>query len=196
MAFTSRAADMRRNRQPPPGAVMVFVYKPAQRLSPKGGKQMTDNLYTLLNNDAKRWWYHRQLREQGQAAEARKRERDSIREHIKVLKTAVFATVGRGGWSIYYVWDYTHSKDHLSKLCGYGDTSEPMIQACIMLDIPVCNSITISDDNIYETIRFPLPAHPENSMLGNPDAYHSLDYAPFSDVFAMYKKIGAEVYNL
>lgn len=46
-------------------------------------------IYNILNTDAKRWWYHRQLRDQGNDKEARKRERQTIRQDIQKLRSAL-----------------------------------------------------------------------------------------------------------
>jgi hypothetical protein len=44
------------------------------------------SVYSLLNHDARTWWFHQQLRKQGQAAEARRRERQSIRSNVRHLR--------------------------------------------------------------------------------------------------------------
>ena len=43
-------------------------------------------VYRLLNADAQEWWYHQKLRAAGQAEEARKRERQSIRSAASQLR--------------------------------------------------------------------------------------------------------------
>ena len=40
----------------------------------------------LLRADAKSWWYHKQLRERGNIAEAIKREHESMRSTIKLMR--------------------------------------------------------------------------------------------------------------
>lgn len=46
------------------------------------------NLYRAIRDDARQWWYHAQLRQQGQVEEARKREIKSTRETIRNLRRA------------------------------------------------------------------------------------------------------------
>ena len=45
-------------------------------------------VYSVLNQDAKRWWYNIKLRREGRTEEARKRERDSIRDDVLRLRSA------------------------------------------------------------------------------------------------------------
>jgi hypothetical protein len=108
----------------------------------------------------------------------------------------VFATVGRGGWSVSFVSAGYGGIDHLSRLEGYGRIDEPMLQACIMLGVPVCDTTTIPDDDIILTLYFPMPAHPDSTILGDPDNYGMLDYAPFTTWFRLCQKIGATLYNM
>ena len=46
---------------------------------------MQTTLLKLLRSDARGWWYHRQLRERGQTAEAIKLEHQSIRSSLRTL---------------------------------------------------------------------------------------------------------------
>lgn len=149
---------------------------------------MTQSLYAILDQDARQWWYHQDLRKAGKATEARKRERDSILSHVKTLRQALqnggYASVGRGGWSIHI------SDGH--KLQGYGQTDEPMIQAAILVGLPVVDSTTISGDDIFETIRMPMVGISHHDQ----PPYRSLDYAPLKVVAKMYQDLGATIYNL
>lgn len=148
-----------------------------------------NEIYQLLNRDAKAWWYNKELRKRGEVKEARKRERESILSHVEILRNAYFATVGRGGWTI----RYNHPGYLSSELKGYGDVTENIIQCAILLGIPVCDSTTISDDDIYDVVRFPMPA-PEDQCDKPP--YGSFSRAPITHVFKLYKNLGAMVYNL
>ncbi len=48
-------------------------------------------IYALLNKEAKSWWYFKRLREWGRTAEAREKERESIRNCIKNVRTAAIS---------------------------------------------------------------------------------------------------------
>jgi hypothetical protein len=71
---------------------------------------------------------------------------------------------------------------------------EPMMRACVLVGIPVCDSSTISDDDIYKVIKFPMPSvHPDPRPVNG--EYRSMDYAPVMYVFTLYEALGATVYN-
>ncbi|MEA3376727.1 MAG: hypothetical protein U9R72_11100, partial [Chloroflexota bacterium] len=55
----------------------------------------------LLFQDARSWWYHRCLREQGMVADARRRERHAVCRHVDDLRQATMLHVGAGGWTLY-----------------------------------------------------------------------------------------------
>lgn len=57
-------------------------------------------IYKLLNREAKNWWYFRQLRQQGNDKEARKRERQSILNAVKTLRNAKRLELRGARWSI------------------------------------------------------------------------------------------------
>ena len=154
---------------------------------------MRTQLYGILNDDAKAWWYHVKLRGDGDVIEARRRERRSILDKVSSLREALdnggFLSIGRGGWSL------NMSRHH--RLSGYDrDVNFPIAQACMLLGIPILDSTTIPDERILETIRMPMPA-PEGEADAEPEGgYHSLSLAPFSVVARMYAAIGATVYNI
>ena len=154
---------------------------------------MRTQLYGILNADAKNWWYHAKLREDGDVEEARKRERQSILSKASSLREVVsnggFLTIGRGGWSL------NMSRHH--RLSGYdGGIDFPIAQACVLLGIPILDSTTIPDERILETLRLPMPV-PEGEEDAEPEGgYHSFSLAPFSVVARMYAALGATVYNI
>jgi hypothetical protein len=49
---------------------------------------MKNTVYGILDESARKWWYHAQLRKQGQVVEARAKERASIRSNIAKLREA------------------------------------------------------------------------------------------------------------
>lgn len=146
------------------------------------------SIYSILNTRARAWWYHRRLRGQGQAAEARRRERASIRERARDLKEAQrnggFVTIGRGGWTLRIERNHT--------LQGYGDMTDAIPQCARRLGLPIVDSTTIPDELIARTIVLPMP------QIGAPPRpeYGALDYAPLEVVARMYRDLGATVYNL
>jgi hypothetical protein len=154
---------------------------------------MKQSVYSLLDRDARGWWYHRQLRDQGKPEEARQLERRSIRDHVKTLRSAYYASVGRGGWSIHcHKVTSANGLTSQSTLEGYGDASDGMIKACIVLGLPVVDTTTISDEAIYDTISIPLVAIDRPC---DPEPYHGMSYAPLEYVISAYRKLGATVYN-
>jgi len=145
------------------------------------------SLYNLLDTKARLWWYNIELRGRGNVDEARKRERASIRQSIRVLRQALanggYCQVGRGGWVLYYterLW-----LEH----CG-GINAE-MVQACIKVGVPVINTLTISDRDISETIGLSMI---HLGKCGNPP-YNSMSYAPLAYVLPLYRALGATIYN-
>ena len=152
---------------------------------------MSDSIYKILDDAARSWWYHRQLREQGKHEEARVLERKSIMSRVYILRKCLenggFATVDRGGITIHYS---THGRLEICSL----DVQHPMVCCCIQLGVPVCDSTTILDDLIIKTIRFPMASlNPDPERVGG---YGSTSYAPIEHVFRLYQELGATIYNL
>lgn len=52
-----------------------------------------ESVYSILDNEAREWWYHAKLRAEGNPREARRRERDSILRNVQTLRTAYLAVV-------------------------------------------------------------------------------------------------------
>lgn len=82
------------------------------------------SLYSILNGKAKNWWNNRRLRECGQADEARRLERESIRSAIQTLRTAELFRVTDKGFSVECGKVTAAGYDTYSTLSGYGDGSE------------------------------------------------------------------------
>ncbi len=149
---------------------------------------MPTTIYGILDQAARAWWYHRQLRAQGRADEARRRERESIHARVSSLNQARanggFVTMGRGGWTLHI------ERNH--KLQGYGDLSDPVPQCAWLLGLPVLDSTTIPDEKIHLTIPLPFP-----QVGAIPRAeYGSFDAAPIEVVAWMYVDLGATVRNV
>jgi len=150
-----------------------------------------DSVYKILDNAARAWWYHRQLRERGEHEEARALERKSILGHVQTLRQCLenkgFATVGRGGWTIHY------NKWGTLSHC-YPGVDRPMIRCCLRLGIPVCDSTMLPGNLIGKVVGVPMA-----SIDPDPEpvtGYHSFSYAPVEYVFRLYEELGATVYNL
>lgn len=62
---------------------------PAEEMRDAGAPALLDGprtVYGLLDAEARAWWYHATLRAQGNEAEARRRERASIRDSVAMLR--------------------------------------------------------------------------------------------------------------
>ena len=90
------------------------------------------NVYSLLNEDSKTWWYHRQLRRMRQDKKARKLERQSIRNKVRVfretLKHEGFLLILSENRFVLYI-------SPLHTLSGYHE--ELIKLCCYRLKIPV-----------------------------------------------------------
>ena len=151
----------------------------------------TESIYKILDDSARSWWYHRQLREQGKHQEARRCERRAILDKVRVLRECLensgYAMNSRHGWRIHY-------KEWANLSHCYPGLDQPMMRCCLKLGIPVCDTTTVPESNVIDIIRLPM-ASP------NPDpepesGYGSMSFAPVSYVFGLYQKLGATIYNL
>lgn len=144
-------------------------------------------LSDLLLEKAKDWWYYKHLRDQGHIQEAMAKERRSILSTLRNLKDAKanggFCTVGRGGWTLYPRPGVTVSN------CGGMESEYP--QACLLMGIPLINSLTIPDSKIFKILSFPIP-----SLRPNCPPWGSMSFAPIEVVAALYKSLGATIYNI
>ncbi len=151
---------------------------------------MRAKLYSILNNRTKRWWYHRQLRERGQMAEARRRERAQIRDDVVRLR----ATLERGGFLINSWGGWTLHYGQRQRLQSWRPGLDgPIPQACLLLGIPVIDLTTIPEDRIREVLKLPSP-----DLLYDPEppgGYRSFHHAPFDYVARLYIKLGATLYQ-
>jgi hypothetical protein len=145
------------------------------------------SIYRILDESARSWWYHRDLRKAGNTREARKRERFSIRGHVRDLRRARddggYLSVGRGGWSLHYP---------NGTLSHYGGLDEPIPRCALALGIPVVDTTTIPDSKVYETITIPLAAIGREP---DPAPWGSCSYAPLTEVARRKAALGATLYN-
>jgi hypothetical protein len=130
---------------------------------------ITPDVLRLLFQSARRWWYHRRLRERGQKAEARQRERRSVREHVRCIREATVLHIGCGVWTLHrHGWAW---------LQGYGGLDNLVVQAALCAGIPAFDTTTVPDDRLITLLRGPSPAE---------DPLGALEYA---------RSLGARVYN-
>lgn len=143
----------------------------------------------ILRENARVWWYHQKLREQGDHEEARQREHQSVRHAIGALREAKknsgYLTMGHGGGSFMYA-------PHAS-ITSFGE-SAPYFPVAIRMGLLVIDVRTADFDKLSDvTIRGPLPAFPGQPHDAPP--YSSLSCAPLEYIVAQYRHIGATLYN-
>ena len=150
---------------------------------------MKTQLYSILNDRAKRWWYHRKLRRDGKVNEARRRERAQIRDDVRRLRAALecggFLINAWGGWTLHY-----GERQRLQSWRPGLDGAIP--QACLLLGIPVIDLTTIPEDRIHKVLSLPSP-----DLLHDPEpegGYRSYQHAPFEYVARLYIELGATLY--
>ena len=110
--------------------------------------KLCDSVYAILDKSARSWWYHAQLRKQGNAQEARKRERQSIRREAKMWREVK----ANGGYAV-----ALHNRHLLFIAPGHmqsGYSPEETIALCNILDVPV------------------LDRRKKDSILGMPTGFH------------------------
>jgi len=146
------------------------------------------NIFRLLRQHAKGWWYFKDLRSRGRHEEARAKEHKSTRSLIgqlrETIKNSGYLSIGRGGWTLHI--DDGHTLSH------YGGIAADIPQACNLLNIPIIDSTTIGDDLIVQTLSIPLVGIKRTDQA----PFHSMAYAPLKQVAQRYKNLGATVYNL
>ena len=103
----------------------------------------------LLFQSTRRWWYHRRLRKRGEVAEARRRERQSVRRHIECIEAATVLHVGCGVWTLY--------RRGWSWLQGYGGLDDLVVQAAICASAPTFDTTTVPDEETGTLLRGPYP---------------------------------------
>lgn len=143
--------------------------------------------YRLLRQHSRAWWYHKQLREQGNAAEARRRENASVRSNVKSLRETIanhgYLTLGRGGFSL-------HPNDN-TYISGYG-CDDGLARIALQLGIATIDSRSIPDSLIHQSIKLPLV----RLVSYDPAPWGGMSYAPLPVVAALYQRLGATIHNL
>jgi hypothetical protein len=144
-------------------------------------------LSDLLLEKAQNWWYHKQLRDQGNIEEADRRERLSILSTLRDLKDAKkndgWCSVGRGGWTL-------HPRAGTSVSC-FGGLDSEYPQACLIMGIQLIDTTTVPDSEIMKSCLFPMA-----SMIPDEPPWGSCSYAPVAVVAALYEVLGATLHNI
>lgn len=92
------------------------------------------SIYSILNNHAKSWWYHKKCREMGEVDAARKMERASIKKDLEMLRSIV----ENGGWISAGVGNHVcHYIDNNGNYCRVqGYDQDDMLEIARRLGIP------------------------------------------------------------
>ena len=151
-------------------------------------------IYSLLNADAKAWWYHKQLRDHGQHDEARAKERESIKRHAASLRNARYVSVGRGGHTVHERPVVTKHGSSTCRVQGYESSNGPTVQAAIRLGVPVIDTTTVSDRACYDLIALPMPA--ESDEKADSGELHGMSYCTLAYYAGLAAALGATVHNV
>jgi|CXWL01.1.fsa_nt_gi hypothetical protein len=127
-------------------------------------------VYKLLNQEAKNWWYHSDLRKQGQHDKARELERKSMKGTIETLRNVVkyggYLSLGRKAWSIEVnrhptSWSKADSPSYCTtSVQGYYGLNRSTHYEAIFhaLKLPIIDSRNIDDKQVWDLIAMPLIA--------------------------------------
>ncbi len=118
-------------------------------------------LYGLLDHEARRWWYHAELRAKGNATEARRRERRSILDHARMLRAARdnggVLTLKQGGFTLYF--------EANARLQGYD--CDHMAACARLARVPIIDMRTAPRANLVrETVSGPMISLSPNDWGG------------------------------
>lgn len=151
-------------------------------------------IYNAIRRDGKNWWYHKQLRSEGNIIEARKREHSSAKNSIQnirdVIATKGYFSIGPYGWSLNIGTVHTGTASCKTTVSGYGD-GEPYYSACLKYGVPIVDCRDTSLETRLQGIKIPLAA----IGIDTPDIapYSSLSRAPLAYVLDQYETIGYKV---
>lgn len=141
---------------------------------------MKTTLLRALRAEARAWWYHADLRRQGNLTEARVRENRSIRDDLKTIRTARFATIGHGGSTIFL--------DKQSRITAGWELNILKHLACPVVDL---RAIPMS-----ELIRFSVSGPMVNVDLTEDESpVHAFSFVTVETYIRLAKAAGAEVRN-
>ncbi len=155
------------------------------------------SLYSVLDEKARSWWYHKELREKGQVTEARKRERKAIRDSIRTIKLALenggYATISQSGGT------FTINYGDGCNVSGY---DESLVTSAWLAGIPVVDWRFV--ESSADIISMPMPCIGNSNIytdkmqddidrLGDdyPSAY---SYVPVHDYIQRAMQVGASLH--
>lgn len=144
------------------------------------------SVYALLDRSARRWWYFRRLREHGQHAEARAKERESVRHDVAMIRKALrdggHCTIGATG--------SVSITAHNQSLSGAGIS---LAMACINAGLLTIDCQTAD----FAALARVSISGPMCAVGEEPDAapYHALSYAPRDVWLAGYATAGCRIWN-
>jgi len=143
------------------------------------------NVFTAIRKDARDWWYHAKLRNEGKLKEARELENKSTRSDIDDIRKAYYVLISRGGHTIYI--------SNCKRVEGYKGINHPSIQFMIARGVAVIDLTTIRSRHYRQYARISdiavPPVLPDNKF--GTFNYESLEY-----VAGKYKEVGATIYNV
>lgn len=147
------------------------------------------SIYRSIRHEARSWWYHERLRDQGRTAEARRQEHRTARGAVRRIRQALdnggFAKSGRGGHSLHY------GRGH--QIQGLGPPEQPgELRAAILAGVPYIDTRAIPDLRIGWAALIPM-ADPGRA---DPAPWGSLSLAPLPVVARLYQALGARILNL
>ena len=139
-------------------------------------------IYRILNFGAKSWWAHKQLRDMGKIAEARREERRNILDDLKTVCSALYILVSHGRFVIV-------TGPH-STVSGYGEMEHPLVLACVLRGIP-CVEYSNLDRETSIILPVPSPTYPNRT-----GQIRLLDDVSFAIHAALANFAGAQLYNI
>lgn len=141
-----------------------------------------NTIYQMLDFNARSWWAHADLRKCGKVIEARKAERQSIKNDLETVRKAQYILVSNGRWVIV--------TGRHSNVSGYGWLNDPLILACILRGVPC---VDYSEIDRETGIILPVPGPDFPARTGR---IGMLDDVSFSVHAAISKFAGATLYNI
>lgn len=153
----------------------------------------------LLRDDAESWWYHKQLRKEGDVAEAKKREDKSVNDALANIGAAItnggYGTIAQSG----HTYTLTFSDNKYRQ--GY---SPDDILAAYVLGIPILDFRNVAPYDSRKVIRMSMPVLGDCKFKVR-DAYEewvaqrpgyptSMSYVPLAVYFRQARKVGATVH--
>ena len=154
------------------------------------------SLYSILDDEARGWWYHKKLRKQGEIAEARRRERKSITDHhkqlVKALANGGYATIAQGGGQ------FSLSYADGAYVTGY---SYRLVATAYIVGLPVLDWRHC--DDVIGITRLPLPVIGDSKFSVQdmerdrlrPDYPSPFSYVPLAQYLSMAQDVGATVHH-